>query len=133
MSGEPLELEKVRELIDIDIAKLDATKVTTDEFGNPEVGVSGLSLSSTDPVIRGAALDKVSLQGEALRSRFEKNLAKLEADRENASSIVDEAKETLARGEAVEKVLDEVNSSSAGPWLNIAGGHFAFMWLDMTT
>jgi hypothetical protein len=120
-------------LIDKDIAKLDGVKVTEASFGNPETGVSDSALSNANPIIRGAALDKVIIQGEALRSNYESELANLEVDRKKALSVVDEAKKTLARGEAVEKALDEANNSAAGPWLNVGGGRFAFMWLDMTT
>jgi len=60
-------------------------------------------------------------------------IARLEADRKSVVSVVDEARETLERGEAVEKALGEANSSAAGPSPNIGGGRFAFMWSDMTT
>jgi hypothetical protein len=54
--------------------------------------------------------------------------ARLEADRKSVVSVVDEARETLERWEAVEKALDEANSSAAGPSPNIGGRRFAFMW-----
>jgi len=60
-------------------------------------------------------------------------IARLEADRKSVVSVVDEARETLERGEAVEKALDEANSSAAGPSPNIGGRRFAIMWSDMTT
>ncbi len=114
-SGDPIELEKLGDMIDKDIAKLDGVKVTEPSFGNPELGVSDASLSNANPIIRGAALDKVIAQGGALRSNYESELATLEVDRNKALSVVDEAKKTLTRGEAVERALEEANNSAAGP------------------
>jgi hypothetical protein len=132
-SGTPMELEKLVDLIDNDISKLNATEVVVPSFGDPTIGVSEIALTSGNPVIRGAALDKVSSQGEALRSNFESELKKFVEGRHNTLEVLDEAKESLARGERVEKALDEISNSAAGPLLNVEGGRFAFMWLDMTT
>lgn len=129
-SGEPMELGPFVDKIQKDTDRIDSIKPVAPDMGDPLRGVSDSELKSLDPGIRGRALDKVRAQGARLEGNYKHELNQLKRDRGDAEKLVVKADAADQRGFALEKKLDEMNSSAAGVFLNIGGDHLAYMLLD---
>ena len=131
-AGEPVELGALVEMIKKDTAVINSRDVKVPDFGDPMKRASDDALKSTDPKVRGAALDEVRSAGAKMRNRYQEELDHLKEARTGAQKLNEESSGAVDRGVKLEKVLDEINNSDAGPFLNIGGGKLAFSLLDMT-
>ena len=120
-NGSPKELGSLVTMIEADTKKLDEFTVPVPPFGDPMKGVATSDLTSGDPVIRGAALDKILAQGDKLRAEFNATRDRYQRLQKTANETVSEAMAAEDRGIALEKVLDKLNDSGAGFVMNIYG------------
>jgi hypothetical protein len=131
-NGSPKELGSLVTMIEADTKRLNDSTVRVPAFGDPMKGVAAGNLTSGDPIVRGAALDRILAQGDRLRAEFNSTLDRYQRLQKRANETVTEAMAAEDRGLALEKVLDKLNDSAAGVVMNIYGQHLAFMALDMT-
>ncbi|MDW9959474.1 hypothetical protein CN186_20175 [Sinorhizobium medicae] len=131
-AGEPTALDALVEMINKDIAQLNSRDVNVPDFGDPMKGAPESALTSSDPKIRGAALDELRRAGEEKREAYQSELDQLKEERAAAQKLYEEAQAAVDRGVELEKALETVNNSAAGLFLNIGGGKVALALLDMT-
>lgn len=131
-NGSPKELDSLVTMIEADTKRLNDLTVPVPDFGDPMKGAAAGDLTSGDPVVRGAALDRMLAHGDKLRAEFNSALDRYQRLQKTADQTVTEAIGAEDRGIALEKVLDKLNDSGAGFVMNVYGQHLAFMVLDMT-
>jgi hypothetical protein len=132
LAQEPFELGPIVDMIAKDTARLNDIKPVAPAFGDPLQGVTRGELETTDPGLRGKALDNVRARGEQLRRSYTEKLDKLRKERNDARSMERQAAATDERGYEVEKLLEQINDSPAGVFFNIQGGKLVYSMLDMT-
>jgi hypothetical protein len=130
LAQQPEELDGLISSVQRDVARLDAVQVNVPDFGDPLSGVHALNLKSADPIVRADALDGVSARARALRDDYVRKLNDLKERRAAAQKVADEAQTINRKGYDVEKALDAVNSSAAGPLLNMGGGKLTQMLFE---
>ncbi|WP_152977486.1 hypothetical protein [Bradyrhizobium pachyrhizi] len=131
-NGSPRELDSLVTMIEADTKRLNELNVPVPDFGDPVKGVAAADLTSGDPAVRGAALDRMLAQGDKLRAEFNSALDRYQRLQKTVDQTVTEAIGAEDRGIALEKVLDKLNNSAAGFVMNVYGQRLAFMALDMT-
>jgi hypothetical protein len=128
---EPMELDSLVESITKDTAALEAVVVpSAPKVGNLMEGIPEKELQSTDPRIRGSALDKLRTKGRQFEEGYRQELGRLKVKRDKAREVYEEARAADERGYELEKVLDKLNSSPAGAFLNIGGGRLVWMLVE---
>jgi hypothetical protein len=132
LSAAPVELDFLVEAIEKDTNKIEGIRPAVPAFGLPMLPQAYPDLNSADPQIRGVAIGKWRTESNALRDQYAQKLSAMISARDQARRLLQQAETATDNGIKVEKILDDLNGSKAGPLFNMGGGRLVYTLLDMS-